>query len=150
MYQFSESASGSVSVGSVICMFLGLPDPHPDPLKGNTDPRIRMRIRIRTTMSRISDIGLKSSLTSFKSCRNFKKIAVFNLSNPNLQVSADLAHILRLPFSGPKIAQKYLDQPVLFHRPEIGDVKADFPASALYQNNSNERFGRKKYSLVFG
>jgi len=58
-------------------------------------------------------------------------------------VSADLAHILRLPFSGPKIAQKYLDQPVLFHRPEIGDVKADIPAYANYQNNSNGRIGCK-------
>jgi hypothetical protein len=58
-------------------------------------------------------------------------------------VSADLAHILRLPFSGPKIAQKYLEQPVLFHRPEIGDVKADIPAYALYQNNSNGRIGCK-------
>ncbi len=67
-----------------------------------------------------------------KSCRNFKN---FYLSNPNLQVSADLAHILRLPFSGPKIAQKYLEQPVLFHRPEIGDVKADIQASALYHDN---------------
>jgi hypothetical protein len=32
-----------------ICMFLGLPDPHPDPLVRGTDPRIR----IRTKMSRI-------------------------------------------------------------------------------------------------
>jgi hypothetical protein len=32
-----------------ICMFLGLPDPHPDPLDRGTDPRIR----IRAKMSRI-------------------------------------------------------------------------------------------------
>jgi hypothetical protein len=32
-------------------MFLGLPDPHPDPFVRGTDPRIR--IRIRTKMSRI-------------------------------------------------------------------------------------------------
>jgi hypothetical protein len=32
-------------------MFLGLPGPHPDPLVRGTDPRIR--IRIRTKMSRI-------------------------------------------------------------------------------------------------
>jgi len=41
------------------------------------------------------------------------------------QVSSNLSHILRLPFSGPKIVQKYLHQPVLFSRPEIGDVKFD-------------------------
>jgi hypothetical protein len=33
--------------------FLGLPDPHPDPLDKGTDPGIRIRIRIRTKMSRI-------------------------------------------------------------------------------------------------
>lgn len=41
------------------------------------------------------------------------------------QVSSNLSHILRLPFSGPKIAQKYLEDPVLFHRPELGEVKFD-------------------------
>jgi hypothetical protein len=33
-------------------MFLGLPDPHPDPLVRGTDSRIRIRIQIRTKMSR--------------------------------------------------------------------------------------------------
>ena len=32
-------------------MFLGLPDPHPDPLVRGTDPRVQ--IRIRSKMSRI-------------------------------------------------------------------------------------------------
>ena len=41
------------------------------------------------------------------------------------QVCSSLSHILRLPFSGPKIAQKYLHNPVLFRRPEIGAVKFD-------------------------
>jgi len=41
------------------------------------------------------------------------------------QVGSSLSHILRLPFSGPKIAQKYLHDPVLFHRPEVGAVKFD-------------------------
>ncbi len=36
-----------------ICMFLGLPDPHPDQLVRGTDPRIR----IRTKMSRIPNTG---------------------------------------------------------------------------------------------
>ena len=40
-------------------------------------------------------------------------------------MSSSLSHILRLPASGPKIAQKYLHSPVLFNRPSIGKVKFD-------------------------
>lgn len=40
-------------------------------------------------------------------------------------VTKDLFHILRLPATGPKIAQKYITNPVLFQRPEIGKVKFD-------------------------
>jgi hypothetical protein len=36
-----------------IRMFLGLPDPYPDPLDRGEDPTIRIRIRIHTKMSRI-------------------------------------------------------------------------------------------------
>ncbi len=40
-----------------ICMFLGLPDPHPHPIRWSEvwtmDARIQIRIRIRTKMSRI-------------------------------------------------------------------------------------------------
>ncbi len=46
MYQCSGS-------GVRILMCLGLPDPHPDPLVRGKDPRIRIRIWIRTKMSRI-------------------------------------------------------------------------------------------------
>jgi len=42
-----------------------------------------------------------------------------------MQVSSSLSHILRLPASGPKIAQKHLHSPVLFNRPSIGKVKFD-------------------------
>ncbi len=41
-----------------ICMFLGLPDPHPDLLDRGTDPRIRICIQIRTKMSRIRNTVL--------------------------------------------------------------------------------------------
>ena len=41
------------------------------------------------------------------------------------QVCSSLTHILRLPSSGPKIAQKYLHNPVLFYREDIGPVKFD-------------------------
>lgn len=42
-----------------------------------------------------------------------------------MQISKDLHHILRLPLSGPKIAQKYLENPVLFDRGEGVKVKFD-------------------------
>ena len=41
------------------------------------------------------------------------------------QVCSSLSHILRLPASGPKIAQKYLHNPVLFNREDLGMVKFD-------------------------
>ena len=41
------------------------------------------------------------------------------------QVCSGLTHILRLPASGPKIAQKYLHNPVLFNREDLGPVKFD-------------------------
>lgn len=43
----------------------------------------------------------------------------------DMHITNNLNYILRLPFSGPKIAQKYLHNPVLFSRPEIGRVKFD-------------------------
>jgi hypothetical protein len=45
-------------------MFLGLPDPHPDPLDRGMDPRIQIRIRIRTNMSRIPNIDYMASCFS--------------------------------------------------------------------------------------
>ena len=41
------------------------------------------------------------------------------------QVTKDLFHILKLPATGPKIAQKYVVNPVLFERQDIGKVKFD-------------------------
>jgi hypothetical protein len=55
-----------------ICIFLGLPDPHPDPLVRGTDPRIRIRIHIRTQMSRIPNTGISFNLFFF-----FKKLPVY-------------------------------------------------------------------------
>eukprot|EP00096_Caligus_rogercresseyi_P006630 TRINITY_DN2326_c0_g1_i1.p1 TRINITY_DN2326_c0_g1~~TRINITY_DN2326_c0_g1_i1.p1 ORF type:complete len:534 (-),score=108.36 TRINITY_DN2326_c0_g1_i1:98-1699(-) len=43
----------------------------------------------------------------------------------DMHITPHLHTILRLPFSGPKIAQKYLHDPVLFDRPGIGKVKFD-------------------------
>ncbi|XP_071521090.1 tubulin--tyrosine ligase-like protein 12 [Panulirus ornatus] len=41
-------------------------------------------------------------------------------------ITNNLSHIMRLPFTGPKIAQKYVSNPVLFHREDIdANVKFD-------------------------
>ena len=50
------------------------------------------------------------------------------------QVSSSLPHILKQIYSGPKIVQKYLHNPVLFDRPEIGLVKFDIRYILLLQS----------------
>jgi len=50
------------------------------------------------------------------------------------QVSSSLSHIMRLPASGPKVVQKYLHNPVLFNRPEVGQVKFDVRYIVLLQS----------------
>lgn len=40
-------------------------------------------------------------------------------------ITGDLHHILRLPCTGPKIAQRYIARPVLYERPSVGRVKFD-------------------------
>lgn len=40
-------------------------------------------------------------------------------------ITNNLYHILRLPCTGPKIAQKYITRPVLYNRPDINQVKFD-------------------------
>ena len=50
------------------------------------------------------------------------------------QVSSSLPHILKQIYSGPKIVQKYLHDPVLFDRPEIGLVKFDIRYILLLQS----------------
>ncbi|KAL6432544.1 hypothetical protein ACFW04_006841 [Cataglyphis niger] len=40
-------------------------------------------------------------------------------------ITNNLYHIMRLPCTGPKIAQKYIARPVLYNRPDINKVKFD-------------------------
>ncbi|XP_036146193.1 tubulin--tyrosine ligase-like protein 12 isoform X2 [Monomorium pharaonis] len=40
-------------------------------------------------------------------------------------ITNNLYHILRLPSTGPKIAQKYVARPILYNRPDISQVKFD-------------------------
>lgn len=74
-------------------------------------------------------------------------------------VTNDLNQILRLQTSGPKMAQKYIDRPVLFTRPDTGaKVKFDLrfmllvksvgePAVAHIYSNFFVRFANKPFAL---
>jgi tubulin--tyrosine ligase-like protein 12 len=62
----------------------------------------------------------------FKQLDNHWIVKPWNLARGlDMHVTKSLHHILKLQFSGPKIVQKYLEDPVLFDRPEIGRVKFD-------------------------
>lgn len=72
-------------------------------------------------------------------------------------VTKNLFHILRLPSTGPKIAQKYITNPVLYDRPEIGKVKFDIryivmlkcvqPLQVFVYKNFFLRFANKEFAL---
>jgi len=65
-------------------------------------------------------------------------------------VTNNLDHILRLPFSGPKIVQKYVDKPVLFNRPDIGKVKFDVRYVVLLDSlNPLKLYCHRKFYLRF-
>lgn len=72
-------------------------------------------------------------------------------------ITDNLDFLCRLPLTGPKIAQKYIDAPVLFERPEVGLVKFDLryvilltsvnPTEVYIYNNFFLRFANKPFSL---
>lgn len=72
-------------------------------------------------------------------------------------ISNDLSQILKQVFTGPKIVQKYLANPVLFQRPEIGKVKFDIryilllrsvkPLKVYAYNRFWLRFANKPFNL---
>lgn len=73
-------------------------------------------------------------------------------------ITKDLGKIMRLQPTGPKIAQKYLENPVLFDRPEVGGrVKFDVryvillnsvdPLEAYVYRNFFLRFANKPFAL---
>lgn len=72
-------------------------------------------------------------------------------------VTNNLSHILKLVFSGPKIVQKYLENPVLFRRPEMGLVKFDIryilllrsikPLKVYAYNRFWLRFANQRFEL---
>ncbi|XP_049812648.1 tubulin--tyrosine ligase-like protein 12 [Schistocerca nitens] len=82
----------------------------------------------------------------------------FNLARGlDTHITDNLNYILRLPLSGPKIAQKYIEDPVLFQRPDCGAVKFDLryvllvksikPLSAFVYRNFFLRFSNKPFDL---
>lgn len=75
----------------------------------------------------------------------------------DIYITDNLDFLCRLPLSGPKIAQKYIDKPVLFERPDIGLVKFDIryvivlksvnPTKVFIYNNFFLRFANKPFDL---
>lgn len=72
-------------------------------------------------------------------------------------ITDNLDFLCRLPLSGPKIAQKYIENPVLFERPDIGKVKFDVryvillksvdPTEVYIYKNFFLRFANKAFAL---
>ncbi|CAH0728524.1 unnamed protein product, partial [Brenthis ino] len=72
-------------------------------------------------------------------------------------ITDNLDFLCRLPLSGPKIAQKYIENPVLFERPNVGQVKFDIryvillksvnPTEVYIYNNFFLRFANKAFAL---
>ncbi|CAK1550466.1 unnamed protein product [Leptosia nina] len=72
-------------------------------------------------------------------------------------ITDNLDFLCHLPLTGPKIAQKYIENPVLFQRPDIGAVKFDLryvillksvnPTEVYVYNNFFLRFSNKPFSL---
>lgn len=76
----------------------------------------------------------------------------------DIYISGDLAQIIRLQPTGPKIAQKYIERPVLFHRDDVGGkvkfdvryvfmVKSADPLDAYIHRKFFLRFANRVYGL---
>lgn len=76
----------------------------------------------------------------------------------DMHITNDLTQIMRLQPTGPKIAQKYIEDPILFYRPEVnGKVKFDVryvillssvePLTAYIYTNFFLRFANKPFEL---
>ncbi|XP_034834080.1 tubulin--tyrosine ligase-like protein 12 [Maniola hyperantus] len=72
-------------------------------------------------------------------------------------ITDTLDFLCRLPLSGPKIAQKYIENPVLFDRPDVGKVKFDIryvillksvnPTEVYVYNNFFLRFSNNAFAM---
>ncbi|EFA07333.2 Tubulin--tyrosine ligase-like protein 12 [Tribolium castaneum] len=93
-----------------------------------------------------------------KNRENFWIIKPYNLARSlDIHITDNLNYIMRLPATGPKIAQKYISNPVLFERPECGPVKFDIryvillksvkPLKAYVYREFFVRFANKSFEL---
>jgi len=113
--------------------------------------------------------NLKTELTKFvsyfqnreaKGLDNHWICKPYNLARGlDTHITDNLKYITRLPFSGPKIAQKYIENPVLFDHPDgCGKVKFDIryvillksvePLKAYAYRNFFLRFANKPFGLT--
>ncbi|CAK9813412.1 Tubulin--tyrosine ligase-like protein 12 [Anthophora quadrimaculata] len=68
----------------------------------------------------------------------------------DMHITKNLFHILRLPSTEPKIAQKYITDPVLYQRPENGKVKFDVRYVVLLRSVKHLKlFAYKNFFLRF-
>ena len=111
--------------------------------------------------------NLKTELEQFVSYYQYREeqgldnhwiVKPWNLARGlDTHVTKSISHILKQVFTGPKIVQKYLHNPVLFHRPEIGKVKFDIryilllrsikPLRVYAYNRFWLRFANQKFEL---
>lgn len=77
----------------------------------------------------------------------------------DMHITNDMSYLMRLPATGPKIAQKYIEHPVLFDRPEVGGpvkfdvryvilLKSTQPLEAYIYKNFFLRFANKPFELA--
>lgn len=76
----------------------------------------------------------------------------------DMHITNNLDFLCRLPLTGPKIAQKYIENPVLFERPEVGLVKFDIryvilltsvqPTEVHIYKNFFLRFSNKPFAMT--
>ncbi|XP_055678285.1 tubulin--tyrosine ligase-like protein 12 [Lutzomyia longipalpis] len=77
----------------------------------------------------------------------------------DMHITNDIGHIMRLPATGPKIAQKYVENPVLFQRADLEGAQVKFdvryvilvksvhPLSAFVHRNFYLRFANRPFHL---
>ncbi|XP_012276050.1 tubulin--tyrosine ligase-like protein 12 [Orussus abietinus] len=93
-----------------------------------------------------------------KSLDNYWICKPWNLARGlDTHITNNLYYILKLPATGPKVAQKYIFDPILYLRTEIGKVKFDIryvvllksvkPLSAYVYTNFFLRFANKQFGL---
>lgn len=111
--------------------------------------------------------NMKTELTKLVSCYTQRKnegldnhwiCKPYNLARGlDTYITDNLHFLCRLPVSGPKIAQKYIEDPVLFDRPDVGLVKFDIryvvllksvnPTEVYVYNNFFLRFANRVFAM---